>query len=616
MGYAGKLLRVNLTNGTAKAEKIPESIKRDYIGGRGFGIKYLYDELLPGIDPLSPENKLLLLTGPLCGAGANACSKWLAVTKSPATGTIFRAIGGGSFGPKLKSAGYDFIICEGRAAKPVYININNDEVEILDAAFLWGLDTEKTQEGLKQKHGAKTEIACIGPGGERLVRYAAIVNDRRTASRGGVGAVMGSKNLKAVAVNGTGRIVPHDPEKFKELARKQFDLVKVNPHRQGLFDHGIVAGMKKHYHVRNQSPVRNFRETVFEGIEKLFPEEFDKLKVDNYGCAGCITRCGQFREIKEGPYAGAHTEGPEYEGSAVLGPLIGNSDIGFVIAGDALCDLLGLDVISTCSSIAFACELFEKGIITTKDTDGLDLTWGNHAAFYTLIEKIGKREGFGKLLGEGTKRAAEKIGKGAEKYAMQTKGLELAAYEPRAIKGYALSYAVSNIGGSHMYARPFSEVNIEKDPASEDLWKSQEIVEEQIRIAVWDCATICCFGQTGIHPLGHEPEELRFQLLAAATGFEELADYAHLAKAMERVITLERAFNIREGFGRKDDSLPSRFTDEPMPNSGPYTGQTVRNLDGLIDEYYRLMGYTKEGVPSLEKLKDLGLQDVIESIYR
>lgn len=615
-GYTGKFLRVDLTGGRSQVESIPEEIMRDYIGARGFGIKYLYEELAPGIEPLSPENKLLLLTGPLCGTAAQGCSKWIAVTKSPATGGFFRSVGGGGWGHRLKTAGFDFIIIEGRAAKPSYIHIEEQKCELVVAEDLWGLNTVETQERLRERHGHKTETACIGPAGEKLVLYAAIVCDRRTASRGGVGAVMGSKNLKAIAINGSGKITPYHKENFHKLVQKQISVLKPNPHRQLLSEKGIACSIRKHYFDRMQSPVRNFQETVFEGIENLFPDEYYKYKIKSYACWGCMTKCGKWRKVNEGPYDGAMSEGPEYEGGAVLGPLLGNSDLTFTIAGDELCDLYGIDVISTAVCIAFACELFEKGIINTQTTDGLDLTWGNHRAFYRLIEMIGKREGFGKLLGEGTRRAAEKIGKGADRYAMQVKGIELPAYEPRAIKGYALSYAVSNIGGSHMYARPFKEVNLEADPTSEDLWKAAEIIMEQKRLAVWDCAMICPFGQAGIEPFGNEPARLHYRLLAEATGIEQFADHSYLEKVAERIITLERAFNVREGFSRKDDTLPLRFTTEPIQNAGPYTDEVVRNLDGLIDEYYRLMGYTREGIPTAERLERLGLHAVIKDIRK
>jgi aldehyde:ferredoxin oxidoreductase len=609
-GYTGKLLRVNLTSATAEVESIPEQIKRDFLGGRGFGIKYLYDELAPGIEPLSPENKLLLLSGPLCGTFAQGYSRCFVATKSPASGGCVKSNAGGYFAARLKSAGFDLIIIEGKAPKPSYVYIEDEKVEVLDARELWGLNTEETQERLRQKHGAKTETACIGPAGESLIRYAVIINGWRTAARCGVGTVMGSKNLKAVAVNGTGRIVPYNPQTFKELVRKQVEALKPSPRRIGLTESGLAASIIKH-HDRYQSPVRNYREGRMEGIEKLTASEFNKFKLGNLACYACLTRCGQIRKVTDGVYAGAVTDGPEYETGWALGTLLCNTDKGFVIAANALCDLFGLDVISIGVCIAFACELFERGIITSKDTDGLELTWGNHAAFYSLVDKIARREGFGKLLGEGAKRAAEQIGKGAERYAMHSKGVELAGYEPRVLKGYALSYAVSNVGGVHTYARPFDEVELKTDSTTEE-GKGGVIAMEQKRYAIWDSAGLCLFG----NPLEVITPELQNQLLAAGTGIEQFVDPAYMEKLAERIICLERAFNVREGFSRKDDTLPSRFLTEPLENAGPFTGQVVRNLDRLIDEYYDAMGYSKQGIPTFHRLEELGLAGIIKDIRK
>jgi aldehyde:ferredoxin oxidoreductase len=469
------------------------------------------------------------------------------------------------------------------------------------------LDTEETQDRLRQRHGPKTVAACIGPAGEQLAKYAAIVNDRRTASRCGTGTVMGSKNLKAVSVNARGVIIPHEPQTFKRLARELVESLKANQSRMGLTEFGTPTSMAKYCGERHMTPVRNFREGTLEGVEKITHTEFNKFKVKDYGCYGCMTRCGKVRKVTTGPYAGIVTEGPEYEGVFALGAAIYNTDPGFILAGEALCDLYGIDIISTGVCIAFACELFERGIISAKDADGLELIWGNHPAFYTLIEKIGKREGFGKLLGEGTKRAAEQIGQGAEKYAMNVKGIEVAGYEPRAVKGYALSYAVSNIGSTHMWARPFSDLDYRTDPLADE-GKGELILFEATRQAIGDCITECVFGNRGLNL------ELRNQLLVAATGIEEFGDQAYLDEAGQRILCLERAFNIREGFSRKDDTLPSRFLTEPLLKAGPATGQIVRNLDGLIDEYYDAAGYARNGIPTPQRLKELGLEYVLSEI--
>lgn len=607
--YTDKLLRINLSTRAIKIETISEQVKRDFMAGRGICVKYLYDELAPEVSPLSAENKLLFSTGILCGTSAQGCSKWVAVTKSPLSGTITKSICGAKFGPWIKFAGFDLIIMEGRAQKPSYIYIEDGKGEILDASDLWGLNTEETQEMLRQKHGPTTQSACIGPAGEKLVRYASIVSDRRTASRCGVGAVMGSKNLKAIAISATGRIVPHLPEVFKDLSQKYIEILKSHPRVTVMTALGTSNSIDKYTKDWHMTPVRNFQEGTLEGIERLTSNEFKRIKLKNYSCWGCMTRCGQWRKVIDGPYAGASSEGPEYETIFAFGCELYNTDLGFIVAADALCDLYGMDTISTGVCIGFATELFERGIITTKDTDGLKLTWGNHAAFLPLVEKIGRREGFGQLLGEGVKRAAEQIGKGSEKYAMHVKGVELPGYEPRTTKGYALSYAVSNIGSTHMYGRPWAEMAKIVDPLADE-GKGEMIALSQNGQAIDDSAIVCNFGSMGLSP------EMKGELMAAATGINEFGDPSKLGTVGERIVCLERAFNAREGFNRKDDTLPERFLTEPLQNAGPATGQIVRNLDGLIDEFYDAADYTRQGIPTPQKLDELGLSDIVKDIEK
>lgn len=607
--YTGKLLRVNLSRGESRVEVIAEQLQRNFLGPRGFGIRCLYDELAPGIGPLSAENKLVMGVGLLGGTTGQGFSKWVVMTKSPLSGGIAKSVVGGDFGPHLKFAGFDLIIIEGKAAKPCYIHIEDGKAEVRDGAELWGLNTEETQARLRQKHGAKTVVACIGPAGEKLVKYAAIVSDRRTAARCGVGTVMGAKNLKAIAINSTGRVIPHDQKTFKELSQKLVEIQRVNKRRVRLTEFGSASAVETYTYMWNMTPVRNFQEGTLEGIERLLPSEFNRFKVKNYSCWGCMTRCGQVRKVIEGPYAGTLTEGPEYETVFSFGSELCNPDPASIIAADSLCDLFGMDTISTGVCIGFACELFERGIITTKDTDGLELTWGNHPAFIALVGKIGKREGFGELLGEGVRWAAEQIGRGAERYAMHVKGIEMPGYEPRAVKGYGLSYAVSNIGSSHMYARPTRELAQEIDPLADE-GKGEYIASVQKEQAVRDCILECVFGDSGLTP------ELRNQMLVAASGFDEFGEPAYLEKIGERIVTLERAFNVREGFSRKDDTLPSRFLTEPLERAGPATGEIVRKLDILLDEYYAAMGYTRQGIPTVERLRELQLGEVAEEINK
>ncbi|HJX13470.1 MAG TPA: aldehyde ferredoxin oxidoreductase C-terminal domain-containing protein, partial [Dehalococcoidales bacterium] len=447
-GYAGKLLRVDLSAGTVKDEPLPERVARDFIAGRGFGIKYLYDELSPNIDPLGEKNKLILATGVLTGAPAQSVARWVACTKSPQTGAIARACAGADFGAWMKFSGYDFILIEGMAEKPAYLYISPEGARLEDAAALWGQDTAYTQDWLVAKYGRDVRTACIGPAAENLVRFSSIVTGRRTASRCGVGTVMGSKKLKAVAIKARRTLYLHDPEGFGQLAREQLAIMRASKE----YDYNREFGTTEGAISRNDLgiyPVRNFRYGQLEDYRKLGPGEYRKMRVGDFGCYSCSIRCGKIHEVTEGPYAGAKSEGPEYESYWAFSGPIDSTDIGATVAADQLCDDLGMDTISTGNAIGFAYELYEKGIITRKDTDGLELTYGNHAAMVALVRKIGRREGFGDILAEGTLRAARRIGKGAEQYAMQSKGLEFPAYEPRGVKATGFGYATSTIGGSH-----------------------------------------------------------------------------------------------------------------------------------------------------------------------
>jgi aldehyde:ferredoxin oxidoreductase len=605
--YTGKLLRIDLSNRQSHTEDIPEQLMKDFLGGRGVAVKYLYDELKPGIEPLGADNKLLLMMGPLGATTAMSVSRIALVTKSPLTGTIAKSVMGGNFGAYLKFAGFDGIIVEGEAEKPTYVHIDKDGVHILDADGLWGLDTQETHVKLRQRHGKSTQVACIGPAGEKLVRYAIVISDRRCGGRTGAGTVMGAKKLKAIAVNSAGPLSLHDPERFKKLAKEQIGGLKTSSGRIRMSNVG-TSYLTLDFEKVGIFPVKNFQEGHLEDVEKIGDEEFAKIKVKNDGCYGCMTKCGQVRQVTEGSYAGAISEGPDYETIWSLGGNLANTDKASLVAADSLCDKLGIDTVSTGNSIGFAYELFQRGIITTKDTDGLKLAWGDHGAMIKLLEKIGNREGFGKLLGEGTKRAAEQIGKGAEAYAMQVKGLELPAYEPRAVKGYGLILATANIGASHMYGRPRDELSGKKDRLTE-VDKGKDAAQAQISQATQDAVIQCSFTPaTGLTP------QSRSDLLVAATGFDEFGDPAYLDLIGERILCLERSFNVREGFNRKDDTLPKRMQTEPLKNAGPATGQVFRKLDGLLDEYYDALGYTSQGIPSADKLRQLGLEWVVKDL--
>jgi len=430
----GKLLRIDLGNKRHWEEEIPDQHYREFISARGLSVRYLYDELEANADPLGPENRLILSIGALGGTGLQGFSKWCITAKSPLTGTIFRSITGGNFGAWMKHAGYDLIIIQGKAPELSYVYLDKSGIHFHGAGHLAGLDPRKTQKVLKETHGRRTESACIGLSGENLVRYAVVTSGERTASRGGMGTVMGAKNLKAFAINVPVRKpVPFDEGRFKSLVKEQIEILKVHPRRKNMTTFGtpyittVVDGL-------GILPVKNFQEGSIQRIQEISGKEFFKSKMAKAGCYQCMTRCGGMREVTQGPFQGSQIDGPEYESIYAFGPLLDITNKSFAVNANAMCDYYGIDTISTGVCIAFACELFEKGIISTSDTEGLELCWGKKEALFSLIQKIGKREGIGRMLGEGVKRAAENIGGKADFYAMHIKGLELSGYDPRGVR--------------------------------------------------------------------------------------------------------------------------------------------------------------------------------------
>ncbi len=612
-GYAGRFLRVDLSEGAVTDEPLPLHVAMDFIAGRGFGIKYLYDELPPHTDPLGEHNKILLAPGVLAGSAAQSCSRWVVCTKSPLTGCYARASSGGDFGAWMKFAGYDFILIQGKSPTPVYLHVAEDKAELKGAGELWGLDTGATQEWIEQQHGPATRTACIGPAAERLVKYSAIVTGRRTASRCGVGTVMGSKKLKAVAVTAKRNLSLHDPEAFRALAKEQLRIMKASGDYAYNKNFGTTEGAITR-NVLGVYPVRNYRYGQLDGYEQMGPEAYRKLRVADVGCYNCGMRCGKVHVVPDGPYAGARSEGPEYESYWAFSGSIESTSIEATIAADQLCDDLGLDTISTGVTIGFAYELYEKGIITKADTDGLELTYGNHAAMIKLIHKIGRREGFGDILAEGSLGAARLIGKGAEAFAMQAKGLELAGYEPRGLKATGFGYATSNIGGSHGNGSlAFQEWGMPVPRAVDrftEEGKADIVIHNQNNSAL-EVGIVCAFAFS----CGDWFGRLFPRMLAAATGIEEFADWKYLRKAGERIVNLDRAFNARDGFDRRHDTLPQRFQTEPLhTGKAPGEGEMVRTLDRFLDEYYQLRNWTRNGLPTREKLEELGLGRVAKDL--
>lgn len=610
-GYMGKILRVNLSNQKVNIEALPEELVKLFIGGRGIAAKVLYDELKPETDPLSPLNKMIFVNGPLAGTVAQSCSRWIVTTKSPLTGGMFRSCAGGGFGAELKSAGFDMLILEGKAVKPVYLWIKDDQVEIRAADHLMGLLSNETTSAIrKELNDEKIKVAAIGPSGEKLVRFAAIVDDRRTASRGGVGAVMGSKNIKAVAVRGGSRVDVADRDKLLEITKRHSATVRNEPKFEG-FKHLGTAAAVGFCHELGVYPVKNFQEGVLENVNgRLTGEKVEEIFVKDAHCHNCHIHCGSFLKVKQGPYAGDAVEGPEYETLYSFGGEVGNTSLEMIIEANRICDDYGVDTITAGCCIGFAMELYEKGIISSTDLDGLDLTWGNHEAIINLLRKIVTRQGFGDLLAEGTRIAAQKIGKEAQKYAIQVKGLELPGYEPRGLKASGLNLATAALGASHCVGQTPEEI---MGPGAVDRFaeegKGVLCKHNQDKVAVFETIIACIFPMS----LGLiDMPELK-EMLYAATGIEDFYNEDNLLKIGERIWNIERAFNVREGFSRQDDALPQRFSHEKLAN-GPVKGQVV-DMDRLLDDYYEARGWDKSsGNPQRSKLESLGLKSVADEL--
>lgn len=610
-----RLLRVNLSKGVAKDEDIPKKLAIDYVGGRGFGSKYLYDEVPAGTDPLGKQNKLLIGTGLLAGTGAQSLSKWMVYTKSPLTGTFTRNCGGGDFGAWLKWAGFELVIFEGKAAKPAYLYIKDGTREILDAKDIWGKTVSQTQEYLKKKHGAKARMICVGPAAEKMVRYAGIFCGRRTAGRNGVGTVMASKNLKAIVIESDRKEELVDPNGFKKLVQQQVKGYKEGLGFEPFRDYGTPMGVDLPGFSMGSFPVRNFRSNELEGWEKLSFLQYAAITQKHSGCYSCMLKCGKIRTVPDGPYAGVNSEGPHYETIFAFTGSTGCTDLGATVFADHLCCELGLDTISTGNSIGFAYELFEKGILTTRDTDGLVLKYGDPEPMLKLIDMIGNRKGIGDILAEGVKKAAERIGKGSEEFAMHVKGLEMPGYEPRALKALGMHYALSNVGANHCYGYAQQEIGFPRprvlDAAADD-GKGDVIKYNQDYVAAVELVNACTFPASNLDLYGLE---LIGSMLVAAVGEPKFGSADYLWHVGEKVYNLERCFNIRDGFSRKDDTLPRRMYTEPL-QGGMRDGEIIRKPDVIIDEYYEARGWDKNGIPTQETLKKFGLAEVNKDIAK
>lgn len=606
-GWTGKLLRVNLTTGRCAAEDIPRDWLRDYIGGRGLADRYLVEELDPRVDPLSPDNKLIFATGPLTGTPAPCGARYMVVTKGPLTGAITTSNSGGHWGPELKFAGYDLLLIEGRAPRPSYLFIYDDQVEIRDASTWWGRTVSETEDGLRDELGLPAlRVACIGPAGENLVRFACIMNDKhRAAGRSGVGAVMGSKNLKAVAVRGTRGVEIADPAAFLKAVWQMRAGMADNPGRKSFSELGTAATIDL-TQAFGGLPTRNFQQGQFEEYENLNGNTIrDTRLVANKACFACTIACGRVTRLdgaadkylvnmhpRNWKIAG---EGPEYEAAWALGADTGVGDLDAVLKANWLCNDLGMDPISMGSTLASAMELYERGVLDDSLVE-LPLRFGRGEALVRMCEATAYREGFGNELAEGAKRMGEKFGH--PEVFMGSKGQEFPAYDPRGFQGMGVAYATCNRGACHLRAwTPGPESSGQMDPHATE-GKSEWVAHEQNRSTAHDSTGLCLFVAAAGGPL-----ETFVPCTAAATGIPyTLEDFVKIG---ERTWNLERLFNLRAGLTKADDSLPKRLLESPHKD-GPSAGVVVR-LHEMLPVYYAVRGWDEEGIPTREKLAELGL---------
>ncbi|MGB8275039.1 MAG: aldehyde ferredoxin oxidoreductase family protein [Alphaproteobacteria bacterium] len=615
MGWHGKILRVNLTKGTVQSEPLNMEWAQLYLGQRGLASKYLSEEIDPRVDPLSPGNKLIFAAGPLTGTAASTGGRYSVITKGPLTGAIACSNSGGFFGAELKFAGWDMIIFEGRSPQPVYLLVENDEAELRSADFLWGKSVWETDELIKKKHQEpQMRIACIGVSGEIGVLYAGIINDlHRAAGRSGVGAVMGSKNLKALAVRGTLGVKVKDPKAFLAAATAAKKVLADNAVTgQGLPKYGTQVLMNVINEV-GAMPTRNWREVQFEGSSKISAEAMHEPRksdgkpnlITNQACFGCTIACGRvsridkehFTVVTRPEYWGA-SGGLEYESAWALGSDTGVDDLEALTFANFICNEQGFDPISFGSTVAAAMELYEMGVIGKKETGGIELKFGSAKAVTTLAELTGKGEGFGKEIGMGSKRLCEKYGH--PELSMTVKGQEFPAYDARGIQGMGLTYATSNRGACHLrsytVASEILGIPVKTDPL-ETQGKPELVKAFQDATAVVDSSGLCVFTT-----FAWTLNDIQPQIAAACEGEWSIEKLMEMG---ERIWNLERKFNLAAGFTAKDDTLPKRLLTEAA-KTGPAKGK-VAELQKMLPEYYKIRGWTPEGVPTNETYQRLGL---------
>jgi aldehyde:ferredoxin oxidoreductase len=607
LGYAGRILRIDLTTGKTQIEKLDKETAKKYVGGIGLGMRLWLNNSKAGIKPLDPENPLVLAVGPVSGTmfptGGNGHAF---ISKSPATNGLGEAVSHGTFGAEIKRAGYDALILTGKAEKPVYLWIDDDATQLMDASRLWGKTPAETEEAIKDEIGDYyVRVASIGSAGEKLSKIACILNEKtRAAGRTGLGAVMGSKNLKAIAVRGTRDITVAKPEEFIDMVKEFHERMK-GPSTQKYRTLGTVENLP----IQNASyclPTRNYSTSTFESADKLSPEIInDRYIAKIIACNSCAMRCEHEAVIRDGPYKGTMAR-IEYDNLWAFGPNCGVDKLDAIIKAAEICNNYGLDAQSTGVTVAFVMDCHERGILSHEDLGGIDAHFGNADAMVQLVEKIGKREDIGEMLADGVKVASEKIGKGSEKLAMQIKGLEVTGYDMRCLKTAALGYAVSFRGADHNRSNAYAvDLKGKVDRLKAEKGRGKIIKDLEDNYALIDSLIICKNSRGTLYNETADMAKL-YNLIT-----DESITAEELNLAGERIITLARLINTREGLSRKDDTLPWKVMNEPVPDDGPVKGAKVTQdeLDLLLDDYYMARGWSFEGYPTKDILKKLGLEE-------
>ncbi len=611
-GWTGRILRVDLTRGKSIVQDLDPKVAVDFLGGRGLAVKTLWDELVPGTDPLSPDNPLIFATGPLTGITMPSSGKMVIAAKSPLTG----GYGDGNIGTKasiqLKKAGYDAVIVTGKAESHSMIVVEDDKVEIKPAEDLWGLDTYKAQDELEAQYGKNAGILVIGPAGENLVKISVVTSEKgRAGGRPGMGAVMGSKNLKALVIMGSKDIPLDNPREVAKLGAEAFKDVKSKEN----YDFWVRQGTMATVEWANENsalPTYNFSEGIFDGFEKIGGNSMEKIyKVSQKGCPNCNMPCGNITEIKEGPYQGMKTE-VDYENIAMNGSNLGIDNMNWVMTLNLYADKMGLDAISMGSALAFATEAVEKGLLS-KEEVGIDLEWGNGPAMLEMAKKIANREGFGDVLSEGVAYAAAKLGRGAEKFAMHVKGLETSAYDCHAYIGMALAYGTSPIGAHHKDAW-FISIEVREGRGIASRERVEKLIWMQnVRGGFFESAVACRLPWI---ELGFDLEWYP-RFLKAATGLDYTWDDLYIIS--NRIYSLIRAFWIREKreWSRNMDYPPVKWFENPL-TKGPLAGTKLDReaYDKMLDWYYEIRGWDRNGIPKRSTLRRLGLEFTVPQLEK